>query len=119
MLFDIYREVLPCKQTSRRHRRAVKKLQQAGKEAKNMLNIEDYLKSSGQMHPTALLLKESMLFIGYVESGQINSPFEVEEFGWRLWRMQKDTPYSNGEVKFDGYNSMEDSNQGKKAYNLI
>ena len=66
------------------------------------------------MHPTAAIVRELIDCNGnpLVQSWF----FEVEEWGWRYWRMLNDTPYTQGENDLAGWNSYEDNLKGKQAF---
>ena len=65
------------------------------------------------MTPTATIMKE---IIDEYKLCVCDSRYEIEQWGWRYWRMLEDTPYTQGEYDLAGWNSHKDNVKGKQAF---
>ena len=75
--------------------------------------VLEMLNQKKEMTPTATIMKEIIDEWSICAQG---SPFEVEQWGWRYWRMLEDTPYTQGEHDLAGWNSHKDNMKGKQAF---
>ena len=65
------------------------------------------------MTPTATIMKELIDEWNICMQGRRS---EIEQWGWRYWRMLEDTPYTQGENTLAGWNSQGDNLKGKEAF---
>ena len=65
------------------------------------------------MTPTATIMKK---IIDEYKLCVCDSRYEIEQWGWRYWRMLEDTPYTLGEDDLAGWNSHKDNVKGKQAF---